>query len=75
MTFIAINKQNVFEPSLQVEFRTFEEAESVVKEILVKYPSAEVTIAQVLKKYTAQVVITGTDVVVDDKPETVSEQE
>lgn len=61
MTFIVVNKLNAFQPSFQVEYNTFEEAEAVAHAALNTDPKAQLCVAEVKKKYTAEVVITAQD--------------
>lgn len=72
MTFIVLNKLNAFQPSFQVEYNTFEEAEAAAHAALNTDPRAQLCVAEVKKKYTAEVVITAADptpVVPDQQPE------
>lgn len=61
MPYIVVNKTNAFEPSSSNEYATFTEAEQVAYTILQSNPSAQIVVAKIEKKYTAQVVITAED--------------
>lgn len=61
MTYIVVNKVNVFEPSFQIEYGSFEEADVVARATLQNNPKAVITVAKVEKQYTAEVVITTAD--------------
>lgn len=62
MPFIVLNKTNAFDPVHQTEYGTAEQADAAARDLLRTQPNAVLLVAQVLKRYTAEVTVSVQDV-------------
>lgn len=62
MPFIVLNKTNAFDPVHQTEYETAEQADAAARDLLRTQPSSVLLVAQVLKRYTAEVTVSVQDV-------------
>ena len=68
MPFLTINFANGYDPENQKRYATQAEADARAREILQQFPTAQVSVVEVLKEYTAKVTVTAKD------PQTVVEE-
>lgn len=61
MPYIVINATNAFDPLNQTEFETEALADSAARELLRVQPGSSVRLAQVLKRYSAEVTVIAED--------------
>lgn len=62
MPFIVLNKTNAFDPVHQTEHGTAEQADAAARDLLRTHPNSVLLVAQVLKRYTAEVTVSVQDV-------------
>lgn len=62
MPFIVLNKTNAFDPVHQTEYDTVEQADAAARDLLRTHPNSVLLVAQVLKRYTAEVTVSVQDV-------------
>lgn len=61
MPYIVVNSMNAFDPVSQVDYSTEAEADAAARAAITASPMARIRTAQVLKVYTAEVVVTAED--------------